>query len=118
MFEAAFPENFKFYEAACKRMEVNLENMFLTKRRDMFGPRWIVNFPTKGNWRFPSRIEWIETGTKDLKRIIAEKGIRSIAIPPLGAGNGGLDWSDVRSKIEAAFAHMPELKVLVYEPVF
>ncbi len=117
MFKEAFPENFKAYEAACRSGDVKLGTMFVTERTDMFGPRWIVNFPTKANWRFPSRIAWIESGLKDLKRVIAGKGIRSIAIPPLGAGNGGLDWNDVRPRIEAAFADMPELEVLIYEPV-
>lgn len=117
MFKEAFPENFKAYEAACKRKDVKLGHMYVTERTDMFGPRWIINFPTKANWRFPSHIQWIETGLQDLKRVIADKGIRSIAIPPLGAGNGGLDWNDVRPKIEAAFADMPNLEVLVYEPV-
>ena len=117
MFKEAFPDNFKAYEEACKREQVKLGHMFVTERRDMFGPRWIVNFPTKGNWRFPSRIAWIEAGLQDLKRVISDKGIHSIAIPPLGAGNGGLDWSAVRSKIETAFADMPDLEVLVYEPV-
>ena len=117
MFKEAFPDNFKAYEAACKRGDVKLGHMFVTERRNMFGPRLIINFPTKGNWRFPSRIEWIEAGLQNLKRVIAENGIRSIAIPALGAGNGGLDWSNVRSKIENAFADMPNLEVLVYEPV-
>jgi O-acetyl-ADP-ribose deacetylase (regulator of RNase III) len=118
MFKEAFPENFKAYEAACKREEVKLGKMFVTERRDMFGPRWIINFPTKGHWRYPSRLEWIEAGLQDLKRLIADRRIRSIAIPPLGAGNGGLDWkNDVRPRIEAALAEMPELEVLVYEPV-
>ena len=117
MFKEAFPENFKVYEAACARKDVKLGYMFVTERRDMFGPRWIINFPTKANWRFPSRIEWIEEGLKDLRRVIEEKGIRSVAIPPLGSGNGGLDWNDVRPKIEAALADMPDLNVIVYEPV-
>lgn len=117
MFKEAFPENFKTYAAACERKDVKLGQMFVTERRDMFGPRWIINFPTKANWRFPSRIEWIEDGLKDLRRVIAENGIRSIAIPPLGSGNGGLDWTDVKPKIEAALADIPGLDVTVYEPV-
>ena len=59
---------------------------------------------------------WIETGLEDLKRVIAEKKIRSIAIPPLGSGNGGLNWSDVRPKIEAALGALNEISVIVYEP--
>ncbi len=76
--------------------------MFVTQVPELSGPRWIVNFPTKANWRFPSKLAWIEAGLTDLKRVIEEKEIRSIAIPPLGAGNGGFDWRDVRALIEAA----------------
>jgi O-acetyl-ADP-ribose deacetylase (regulator of RNase III) len=117
MFKDAFPGNFKAYEAACARKEVKLGRMFVTERSDMFGPRWIINFPTKANWRFPSRIEWIDAGLADLRRIVTEMEIRSIAIPPLGAGNGGLDWSEVKPRIEVALADIPGLDVTVYEPV-
>lgn len=116
MFKEVFPDNFNAYEAACQSNEVKLGQMFVTERHDMFGPRWIINFPTKANWRFPSRIEWIEEGLKDLRRVIAEKEIRSIAIPPLGSGNGGLNWKDVKPRIEAALSGISGLEVIVYEP--
>lgn len=90
--------------------------MFLTERQQLVGPRWIVNFPTKRHWRNPSKIEWIEEGLKDLKRAIRDKGIRSIALPALGAGNGGLDWADVRLRIEAELGSTRDVDVLVYEP--
>ncbi|MGA3309266.1 MAG: macro domain-containing protein [Xanthobacteraceae bacterium] len=115
MFKEAFPQNFKKYEAACKRKEVQIGHMFVTERENFIGPKWIINFPTKEHWRGDSKIEWIEAGLQDLKRVIAEKGIRSIAIPPLGSGNGGLDWNDVRSKIEEALGSL-DVRVLVYEP--
>jgi O-acetyl-ADP-ribose deacetylase (regulator of RNase III) len=116
MFKEAFPQNFKKYEAACKREEVKIGHMFVTERENFIGPKWIINFPTKQHWRGNSKIEWIEAGLQDLKRVIAEKGIRSIAIPPLGSGNGGLDWNDVRSKIEEAMGSLDEVRILVYEP--
>ena len=62
MFKEAFPENFKIYQAACKRGEVRVGHMLVTERQDMYGPRWIINFPTKQHWRNPSQIEWIEEG--------------------------------------------------------
>jgi O-acetyl-ADP-ribose deacetylase (regulator of RNase III) len=116
MFKEAFPENFKAYQAACKRSEVRVGQMFVTERQQMIGPKWIINFPTKQHWRQPSEIEWIVEGLDDLKRVIAERGIRSIALPPLGSGNGGLDWREVRPKIEAALNSLPEVSVIVYEP--
>jgi O-acetyl-ADP-ribose deacetylase (regulator of RNase III) len=116
MFKEAFPENFKAYQAACKKKEVRVGQMFVTGRRALIGPKWIVNFPTKEHWRGASRMVWIEAGFEDLKRVIAENKIRSIAIPALGSGNGGLDWADVRPKIEAAMGELNDVSVLIYEP--
>ena len=117
MFKEAYPENFTAYEAACRSEEVRIGKMFVTERREMFGPKWIVNFPTKAHWRFPSRMEWIVQGLGDLKRVIKEKGIESVALPPLGAGNGGLAWKDVRPHIEDALGELTDVDVIVYEPI-
>lgn len=116
MFKEAYPENFKEYEAACKNKEVKVGHMFVTERQALIGPKWIINFPTKQHWRGDSKMEWIEAGLEDLKRVIAEKKIRSIAIPPLGSGNGGLNWPDVRPKIEAALGGLNDVNVIIYEP--
>jgi O-acetyl-ADP-ribose deacetylase (regulator of RNase III) len=116
MFKENFPENFKIYEAACKRGEVRVGHMLVTEREDMYGPRWIINFPTKQHWRSPSQIEWIEEGLKDLARVILKNKIKSVAIPPLGSGNGGLIWPDVRPKIEAALSALSDVEIVVYEP--
>ena len=116
MFKEAFPENAEAYVEACKNREVRVGRMFVTENRQVIHPRWIINFPTKKHWRGHSRIEWIQAGLKDLERVIEEKTIHSIALPPLGCGNGGLDWGDVREEIEAALAGIPELEVVVYEP--
>jgi O-acetyl-ADP-ribose deacetylase (regulator of RNase III) len=116
MFKEAFPENFKAYEAACKKKEVKVGHMFVTERRALIGPKWIINFPSKEHWRGNSKMEWIETGLEDLKRVVVEKKIRSIAIPPLGSGNGGLNWADVRPKIEAALCALNDVNVIIYEP--
>ncbi len=116
MFKEAFPANFRAYEAACKRKEVRVGHMFVTENPAFDGPRWLVNFPTKQHWRQPSKLEWIVEGLKDLKRVVEEKGIRSIALPPLGCGNGGLEWSDVRREIERAMGLLDGVDVLVFEP--
>ena len=116
MFKEAFPDNFNDYEAACKRNELRVGKMFVTERQSFVGPKWIINFPTKEHWRGNSKIEWIESGLEDLKKVIAENNIRSIAIPPLGSGNGGLDWTQVRPKIENALGSMKDVRVIVYEP--
>jgi O-acetyl-ADP-ribose deacetylase (regulator of RNase III) len=116
MFKEAFPENYAAYEAACKRHEVVIGRMFVTERRDLVGPKWIINFPTKKHWRHPSKIEWISEGLNDLKRIISENHIRSIALPPLGSGNGGLDWSEVRETIAASLDGLADVEISIFEP--
>jgi len=116
MFSEAFPDNTKAYREACENEKVHVGHMFVTENKALVQPRWIINFPTKKHWRGDSRIEWIHDGLRDLLRVIKEKKIRSIALPPLGCGNGGLDWSDVRREIEAALAQLQDVEVLVYTP--
>ena len=115
-FKNMFPENFKTYEAACKRDEVKPGRMFVYESGQMTNPRYIINFPTKRHWRGKSRIEDIEAGLKDLVRVIEERNIRSIAIPPLGTNLGGLNWTDVRPRIEAALRELDDLVVMIFEP--
>lgn len=116
MFKEAFPRNAEAYVEACQDGDVRVGRMFVTENRQVIHPHWIINFPTKKNWRGRSRIEWIRAGLNDLVRVIEAKRIRSIALPPLGCGNGGLDWSDVRKEIEGNLARIPGLEVVVYEP--
>lgn len=116
MFKEKFPSNFKAYARACEAGEVRTGEMFVTENLQLMGPRWIINFPTKQHWRGNTRLEWIESGLQDLVRVIRERGIRSIAIPPLGCGNGGLDWDDVRPLILAAFDDAPDVDAVVFEP--
>jgi len=82
----------------------------------LMGPKWVVNFPTKQHWRSPSRLEWVVDGLQDLRLFIINNQVKSIAIPPLGAGNGGLDWHVVREKIDNALADLTDVEILVYEP--
>ncbi len=116
-FKQAFPAMFRDYEKACKASEVRLGKMHVYDLGGLAdGPHWIINFPTKGHWRDRSRLTDIETGLEDLVATILRMEIRSIAIPPLGCGNGGLNWRDVRPRIETAFANLPEVSVLLFEP--
>src|SRR5690606_15340189 len=115
-FKNVFPDNFKAYEAACKIKEVQPGRMFVFETEQLTPPRFIINFPTKRHWRGKSRIEDIETGLMDLVNVIRDKNIRSIAIPPLGAGLGGLDWKEVRPRIEQALGELEGVQVIVYEP--
>ena len=116
MFKERYPENFKAYAAACKSGDVQIGRMFVTATNELEGPRWIINFPTKKHWRPKSRIEWIEQGLEDLVRVIREKEIRSLTIPPLGCGNGGLNWADVQNLIENGLADLEDVEVIAFEP--
>jgi O-acetyl-ADP-ribose deacetylase (regulator of RNase III) len=91
--------------------------MFVTERMDMFGPRWLVNFPTKRDFRNGSELGWIKLGLADLVRVISGNGIRSIAVPPLGCGNGGLDWKVVRPMIEDTLGAISGCSVTVFDPI-
>lgn len=115
-FKNAYPENFVAYARACKAEEVQPGHMFVYDMGALTNPRYIINFPTKRHWKGKSRIEDIEAGLDDLQRVIRHRGIRSIAIPPLGAGLGGLDWIDVKPRIDQAMAALEDVDVLVYEP--
>lgn len=116
-FKQAFPAMFRNYEKACKAGEVQLGKMHVCDLGGLAGaPHWIINFPTKGHWRERSRLTDIETGLEDLVTTVLRLGVRSIAIPPLGCGNGGLNWADVRPRIEAAFIKLPNVNVLLFEP--
>ncbi len=116
MFSEAFPDNARAYVEACEAGEVRVGHMFVTENKELIQPRWIINFPTKKHWRHPSRLEWIHDGLEDLVRVIKVKRIRSIALPPLGCGNGGLDWAIVRGEIESTLASLSDVEVLVYAP--
>jgi O-acetyl-ADP-ribose deacetylase (regulator of RNase III) len=117
MFREAFPDSAEEYQEAGARGEVHVGRVLVTHNAALVGPRWILHFPTKKHWRNPSRLEWIREGLRDLVRVVRKNGIRSLALPPLGCGSGGLEWTHVRREIEAAFAELPDVDVLVYEPV-
>lgn len=115
-FKNAFPDNFKAYAAACARDEVQPGKMFVFETRALTNPKFIINFPTKRHWRGKSRIKDIDSGLAALVEEIHARGIRSIAIPPLGSGLGGLNWTDVRPRIIDALRSLNGLRVIVYEP--
>lgn len=115
-FRNKWPENYRAYEMACKAKQVRPGRMFVFDSGALVKPNFIVNFPTKDHWRGKSRIEYIRDGLVDLVAQIRRLGIRSIAIPPLGCGNGGLDWAEVKPLIESAFADLPEVAVRLFPP--
>jgi O-acetyl-ADP-ribose deacetylase (regulator of RNase III) len=116
LFRDQFPENTRVYESAAQHDDVHIGKMLVVPTGALFGPKWIFNFPTKRHWRNPSRLEWIRAGLRDLVRVIRALDIKSIAVPPLGCGNGGLEWQHVKRLIEAAASDVPDVDFLVYEP--
>ena len=116
MFKERFPKNMDAYAQACKKGKVITGKMFVTATDELVGPQWVVNFPTKQHWRSKSKMEWIEEGLQDLRRLIIDNKIKSIAIPPLGSGHGGLDWQDVKPKIIDALSDIEDVNIWVYEP--
>ena len=115
-FKNAYPLNFKAYVAACRRKEVQPGSMFVFETDELTHPRYIINFPTKRHWRGRSRLEDIDAGLVALRQVILKKRIRSVAIPPLGTGLGGLNWNDVRSRIEESLGACSDLRLVIFEP--
>ena len=115
-FKKQFPANFKAYAAACKREEVQPGRMFVFETGQATNPRYIINFPTKRHWRGKSRIEDIDSGLRALIAELADREIASVAVPPLGSDLGGLQWADVRPRIEAALAELQGVRAVIFEP--
>jgi O-acetyl-ADP-ribose deacetylase (regulator of RNase III) len=114
-FKQAFPEVFKQYTKDCKLGNLKVGRMHVVPVKTLTNPQYIINFPTKKHWKEPSEMAYIESGLQDLVKVIKELGIQSIAIPPLGCGNGGLAWEEVRPRIEQAFKEVP-VNVHLYGP--
>jgi O-acetyl-ADP-ribose deacetylase (regulator of RNase III) len=113
-FKRRYPENFELYAKACAAEEVQLGKMFVVERQTTTNPRYIINFPTKKHWRSKSRLADIDRGLDELVRVTRERDIRSIAIPPLGAGHGGLAWDDVSKLIHRKLSEVPELAIQLF----
>jgi O-acetyl-ADP-ribose deacetylase (regulator of RNase III) len=114
-FKQAFPANFREYSSACQRGEVRIGHMFVTQT-GVFQPAYVINFPTKRHWKEPARIGDVQAGLSDLIRVVREENIRSIAVPPLGCGLGGLRWEHVRPLIVHAFESVPGVDVFLFAP--
>lgn len=115
-FKQTYPENFKAYKQACDKGEVQPGKMFVYSLGSLFNPKYIINFPTKRHWKGKSNIQDIKSGLIALKEDIQKYEIKSIAIPPLGCGLGGLNWNEVKPLIEQTFIDMPDITFIIYEP--
>lgn len=115
-FKNKFPQNLKEYQLACTNKEVQLGKMFVHQTGQLINPKYIINFPTKGHWKQNSKIEDISNGLDDLITIIEKYSIKSIAIPPLGSGLGGLDWKMVKKLIEEKLKNI-NCTIILFEPL-
>ena len=115
-FKKAYPENFKQYKKICDAEQLKPGQLFIFETAPLLTPRYIINFPTKLHWRQKSKIEYIKDGLAALRQEILARQIRSIAIPPLGCGNGGLNWHEVKPLIVDALDDIPDLTLIIYEP--
>jgi O-acetyl-ADP-ribose deacetylase (regulator of RNase III) len=115
-FKKAFPENYEAYKKACDKKEVVPGQMFIVDRRSLTNPHYIINFPTKRHWKGKSKIEDVANGLVSLVEDVKRLGIKTVAVPPLGCGLGGLPWEQVYSLMKQAFEKAPDVKWLVFEP--
>lgn len=115
-FKERFPENYKLYKSAAAGNELQTGKMFIVPTHRMDGVKWIINFPTKKHWRSPSKMEYVEQGLDNLVDVIAKYKIKSIALPPLGCGNGGLNWDNVKPLIAEKLSVLKDVAIIVYEP--
>ena len=115
-FKQNYPENFKAYKKICDADQLHPGQMFIYENGPLLTPRYIINFPTKRHWRGKSKIEDIQSGLQTLVQEIQNYHIKSIAIPPLGCGNGGLEWNIVKPLIIQACEQIPDVQVIIFEP--
>lgn len=108
-FKLRYPELFEDYKMKCKNNELIVGRVDFFKEKDGY----IINFPTKDDWKFPSKLEWIKLGLRDLKNNYNNYDIKSIAFPKLGAGNGGLEWEDVDSLIRKELKDVKDLNIYI-----
>ncbi len=116
-FKKAYPVNFAAYKKACDSGEIRPGAVFVVDLQALANPKYVINFPTKRHWRGKSKIEDIDSGLVSLVSEVKRLGIRSVAVPPLGCGLGGLPWKDVYARMETAFLELPDVNWLVYQPV-
>jgi len=115
-FKRRFPAMFKDYERAAKQDALHLGSMHVWPTGTFEPPRYVINFPTKGHWRSRSKLRDIEAGLDDLRTVLLDLNVKSVAVPPLGCGHGGLRWSDVEPLIERVLGDLPGIDVRVYPP--
>ena len=114
-FKEQFPHNNKEYIKACKNGSLTIGTLLIVKELTLKGEKIIINFPTKKDWKHRSSYSYIESGLDALVKELQKGHIQSVSIPPLGCGNGGLDWEKVKPLIEQYLKDLP-IDICIYEP--
>lgn len=118
-FKRRWPANFRAYKRLCDAGKLAPGRLFVFENNDVLAEanhRFLINFPTKQHWRAPSKIEYIDSGLDAFVREIRRLAIKSVVLPPLGCGNGGLKWSDVRPLMEQKLAPLEDVRFTVFVP--
>lgn len=115
-FKEIYPENYKAYLEACKKQELKPGKLLVVREYLINEEKIIINFPTKVEWFKKSQYSYIEEGLKELVKVISEYKIESVAIPPLGCGNGGLKWDRVKQLITRYLSGLKDIDIQIFEP--
>ena len=112
-----YPENYRSYRERCRKGELQPGTLLVLRDTSLRTghQKTIVNFPTKTDWRLPSRYEYVDKGLSALRTFLQTGKVKSIAIPPLGCGCGGLKWEIVKVEIKNFLADLP-VDIFIYEP--
>jgi len=106
-FKERYPEMFREYKRVCDRGELQVGTLLLWRGAD----KWVLNFPTKTTWRLPSTLAYVRAGLEKFVASYEDLGITSISFPPLGCGNGNLDWEEVKPVMES---YLHDLSIQIY----
>jgi len=120
-FKNRWPDNFKAYKKLCQSKQLRPGKVFIFDTGDLFDDpkkiqRYLINFPTKDHWRSKSKMSYIEEGLDDLLVKLGNLNIKSVALPPLGCGNGGLNWGQVKSLLEEKLSKIQSIDFHIYDP--
>jgi O-acetyl-ADP-ribose deacetylase (regulator of RNase III)/uncharacterized protein YwgA len=117
-FKRRWPDNFKVYKRLCDKKQLRPGKVYVHQDGDMLtgGRRFLINFPTKDHWRAKSKMEFIDAGLDDFIDQVLKLQIKSVAMPPLGCGNGGLDWREVKALMTEKLTPVQDVDFIVFAP--
>lgn len=115
-FKKAFPLNFEAYKSACDSQSFSVGDVLSVSLQSLNPPYYIINFPTKAHWKGKSKLEFIDTGLDALVSEVQKLDLKSVSLPALGSGLGGLDWEQVKSLIENKLSEVKGVEWRIFPP--